>query len=376
MTPADVDRLVAWQNTQGMKLDLAFNGAGSVEAIDANGTDPLTTKLVQNRNQFRWINHTYSHAFLGCVQDFSVVPWRCAVDPATGQTSWVPQATIQSEISDNVSFARTNGISLDSKELVTGEHSGLRSLPQMPGDNPNLAPALSRTGVRVLAADASRESSSRTVGPAVTLPRYPMNIFYNAATAAEEVDEYNWIYTPQAEGGSGICEANAATTTCIHPLPLNTGFTSYIVPLEARIALGHILTGDPRPHYAHQSNLTEDRILYPVLDQVLSRYRSLFAANTPLRNPRMSESSAELSMEQAWRAGADRSIEAYVLDGVVTITNRGNASQNVPVTVPAGTRTQSLLGLLGGSLYGEAYAGGQSAWQSLAPFQQLMLRVG
>jgi hypothetical protein len=374
MTPADVDRLVAWQNSQGMKLDLAFNGVGSVEAIEESGADPLTARLLQLRSQFRWINHTYNHAFLGCVQDFSVVPWRCAVAPATGQVDWTSQAAIESQISDNLAFARRNGITLDSRELVTGEHSGLRSLPQMPTDNPNLGPALTRTGIRVVAADASRESSTRLVGPAVTVPRFPMNIFYNAATAAEEVDEYNWIYSRQADGGSGICESNSATTTCIKPLPLDTGFASYIVPLEVRIALGHVLTGDPRPHYAHQSNVTEDRILYPVLDAVLSGYRSLFAANTPLLNPRMSESGDQLLMQQKWRGGADRTVEAYLLDGVVRITNRGT-SQTVPVTVPAGTRVLGLLGLPGGQ-FGQAYAGTQSAWQSLGSNQQLVLRVG
>jgi hypothetical protein len=374
MTPADVDRLIAWQTSQGIKLDLAFNGSGSVEAIQKAGADPLTAKLLQTRNQFRWVNHTYSHPYLGCVQDFSVVPWRCATNPATGQVVWTSMSTIQSEISENVNFARRNGISLDARELVTGEHSGLRSLPQMPGDNPNLAPALTRTGIRYLASDASRESSSRPVGPAITVPRHPMNIFYNVATAAEEVDEYNWIYTRRADGGSGICEDNPATSTCIRPLPLDTGFASYIVPLEARIALGHVLAGDPRPHYAHQSNLAEDRILYSVLDEVLSRYRSLFAANTPLLNPRMSDAGAELLRQQTWRGGADRTVEAYLLDGVVRVVSR-NRSQTVPITVPLGTRVVGFLGM-SGALFGEQYAGTQSAWQSLAANRPLELRLG
>jgi hypothetical protein len=39
--------------------------------------------------------------------------------------------------------------------------------------------------------------------------------------------------------------------------------------LEIRNALKYILTNDPRPFYAHQSNLTGDGILYPVLDGIL-----------------------------------------------------------------------------------------------------------
>src|SRR5262249_8611439 len=88
MTPDDVTKLVAWQDQQKLKLDLAFNGDGSVEA---GAGDPLTTSLLANKARFRWLNHTYSHQFLGCVQNFAVVPWQCATD-GYGQPAWVSQA--------------------------------------------------------------------------------------------------------------------------------------------------------------------------------------------------------------------------------------------------------------------------------------------
>src|SRR5262249_49041672 len=91
MVPADVTELVAWQQRQTLKLDLAFNGDGSVEA---GASAPLTASLLANKAQFRWINHTYSHMYLSCVQDFSVSPWQCATDPATGKTLWVSEADI------------------------------------------------------------------------------------------------------------------------------------------------------------------------------------------------------------------------------------------------------------------------------------------
>ena len=69
-----------------------------------------------------------------------------------------------------------------------------------------------------------------------------------------------------------MCENNPLST-CIAPLDTNTGFDSYIVPLEARMMLLHIVSNSPRSHYAHQSNLAEDRILYPVLDQTLAKYK-------------------------------------------------------------------------------------------------------
>jgi hypothetical protein len=375
MVPADVTELLAWQQRQNFKLDMAFNGAGSVEA---GATDPLSASLLANRSQFRWINHTYDHAYLGCVQDFSVIPWRCTRD-GSGAIQYVSQAEITAQIRDNLQWAQGKGISLNAQEVVTGEHSGLRSLPQMTVDNPNLAPALNATGVRFIASDNSRESQPRSLGNAETVPRFPMNIFYNVATYAEEVDEYNWIYTSRANGGSGICEDNPTTSTCIQPLNPQTGFSQYIVPIETEIAYSHIVSTNPRPHYAHQSNITEDRILYPLLDAILARYRATFTTATPVLNPRFAEVSQQLARQRTWQA-AQRAgtVEAYLHNGRVTVVNRAVGTVDVPITVPTGTRVVTL-GLLGievlGGPYGEAYGGEQSAWKSLPTGGQQLLRL-
>ena len=89
MTAADVAYAVEWQRRTGIRLDLAFNGAGSVAADAAAGTDPLTAALVAARNDFGWINHTWSHRYLGCVRDSSTTPWSCATLPILGWTRWV-----------------------------------------------------------------------------------------------------------------------------------------------------------------------------------------------------------------------------------------------------------------------------------------------
>ncbi|MGV4886696.1 hypothetical protein ACSR0Z_08755 [Streptomyces viridosporus] len=355
MTPADVDRAVAWQREHGFTLDLAYNGAGSVDhREDGDGTDPLADRFLAERDEFRWINHTYTHAFLGCEQDTTVVPWRCATH-ADGSTKWVSRNDISDEIALNRVWGQTSGLPLDNGELVTGEHSGLRVLPQQPTDNPHLAPALADNGVTWLASDNSREPDQRRVAPATTVPRYPMNIFYNAGRAAEQVDEYNWIYTSRAQGGSGICEDNPATTTCL-PAPLDTatGYAEHIVPLERRIALGHVLANDPKPHFIHQSNLAEDRIAYPVLDGVLDGYAALFAENTPVVNLRMKDIGVELQRRAAWRAAVrDGQVTAHRIGGTVTV--EGPDGVAVPATMPEGT-TRS------GSVFGGAYAGGRSGW--------------
>ena len=131
-----------------------FNGGGSEDWKSDHGTstDPLANQLVADKSSYRWVNHTYLHPFLGCVQDVGVVPWRCETT-STGATQWVSKADITAAVKDNRSWAASHGIPLNNQELVTGEHSGLKVLPQQPADNPNLAPALSGLGVAYLASD-------------------------------------------------------------------------------------------------------------------------------------------------------------------------------------------------------------------------------
>ncbi|MFJ7125365.1 hypothetical protein [Streptomyces sp. NPDC098101] len=359
MTAADVDHAASWQTSRGFTLDMAYNAAGTVDfRADNNGADPLADRFVAKRNDFRWINHTYTHAFLGCEQNTSVVPWQCATNP-NGSVKWVSRQDISDEIALNRVWGQTAGLPLENDELVTGEHSGLRVLPQQNVDNPNLGPALGDNTIGWLASDNSREPGQRQVGTATTVPRYPMNVFYNAGRAAEQVDEYNWIYTSRAQGGSGICEDNPATTTCLAaPLDPATGYTDHIVPLERQIALGHVLANDPKPHFIHQSNLAEDRIAYPVLDGVLDAYDALFAPSTPVVNLRMKDIGQELQRRSAWRTAVQNGqITAYRIGETVTV--EGPSGTTAPVTVPEGT-------LRSGSAFGEAYAGGRSAWTSLA----------
>jgi hypothetical protein len=185
-----------------------------------------------------------------------------------------------------------------------------------------------------------------------------MNVYYNAGTAAEMADEYNWVYTSRADGGSGVCEDNPSSTCLPAPLDTATGYASYIVPLEARTALGHALGNDPRPHYAHQSNLAEGRILYPVLDKVLAGYKALYADNAPLENPRQSAIGTELKRRAAWQAAVSGgSVTAYRIGTTVTV--KAPSGTQIPVTAPEGTRKQLVLGT---AAFGTPYAGRRSAW--------------
>ncbi len=361
MTAADAQYAAQWQTSKDFKLDMLFNaGAGEEWKAENGGVDAMTAQLVADRAKFRWMNHTYTHPFLGCVQDVTTSPWTCKKD-AQGAVQYMSRAEISAQIRDNNNWAAAKGITTDRTELVTGEHSGLKTNPQQPQDNPNLAGALADNGVKWAGSDNSREPAQRAVGAALTVPRHPMNVYYNTGTNAEMADEYNWIYTSRAHGGSGICEDNPGTSTCLPaPVDATTGYLDYIVPQEARTALRHVLANDPRPHYVHQSNLAEDRTLYPVLNQVLDTYRTLYAPSAPIVNQSMKDTGVELSRRAAWdKAIANNQVTAYRIGTAVTVKTPSGVF--APVTAPNGTKKEMLLG---SADFGTAYAGNRSTWTS------------
>jgi hypothetical protein len=92
--------------------------------------------------------------------------------------------------------------------------------------NPNLIPAFTGLGIAYFGSDASKPYPNPSIpgsttaayaagqtftdGSAQAVPRYPTNIYYNASTEAQELDEFNTLYTPVAQGGK--CVASAVTT--------------------------------------------------------------------------------------------------------------------------------------------------------------------
>ena len=203
------------------------------------------------------------------------------------------------------------------------------------------------------------------------MPRHPINIFYNTATKAEAVDEYNWIFTAAASGGSGICTANGFQ--CIAPVDPNTGFDSTIVPNNTKQAMQYILANDPRPTYAHVTNLTGDQILYPQLESILSSYRTMFNASAPIVSQTQTQASQTLDAQYAWNTAlTNNQVDAYTIGNQVYISTTGGYTGTVPVTAPAGTKTGTLAT---GPAFGDAYGGELSGWISApaAPNQSLIL---
>jgi hypothetical protein len=303
MTPADVDRALAWQKATGLQLDLVFNGAGSAEAIAANGADPLTAKLLKHRTAFWWINHTWSHPNL---------------DALDAKTIWT-------EITKNLWFAKKHKLPHHRSELVTGEHSGLA--------NPALAKAVAYTPVRWLGSDNSRQPEPYAIGKATTIPRHPSNLYYNVGTFAEQLDEYNWIYDENC--------TNTAVTTC----RTSPATWAEYVDAEATIMARHLLTNDPRPHYAHQNNLAEDGTLYPVLDALLARTKAWL--KVPIVQPYFRQIGELMARQAAW-AGASAAVSATYQGGKITL--KSPVAVKVPVT---------------GTTFGATYGGEKSGWLGL-----------
>ena len=83
--------------------------------------------------------------------------------------------------------------------------------------NPSYVPALTGAGIHSVATDSSKpypnppakplplsetdptnfpKGATFPVGPGIrAVPRYPSNVYYNVANRADQLDEYNWIYT-------------------------------------------------------------------------------------------------------------------------------------------------------------------------------------
>jgi hypothetical protein len=349
MTPADVTAAVAWMTANNYQLTLPFNGS------QADTSDALTQAFTANKSAFRWLNHGFQHIYQGCVQDFTVSPWVCQgsalIPPVIAET---PQAAVYNEIHDNVVVGQALGLSFDATEYLSGEHSGLAYTSSVPGqvqpDNPNFAAALTQAGVKTIGADASRETASRVVGGANTVPRHPTALYYNAPTRAQSVDEYNWFYAA-APAGSGAC--GTTVPPCITPLTVDADFDNYIVPTDTAFDMGFILSNDPRPFYAHVTNLIggANAVAYPLLNKILGTYRAAYTTATPVVNLTLTQAADQLLKQQQWTTDKN-TVTGYVLNGAVSITN--TTGHSAPFTAPVGSTIAST------TL--QPYGGEVSAW--------------
>jgi hypothetical protein len=297
-------------------LDFAFNGSGAVvnstaATLVANTADGLVSAVKTNKAQFRFINHTFTHADM----DKTPVPANATCDYPTLTTV----ATIQAEITKNQTvwgLLTLPDQANNNRVLVTGNHSGLKDrkctddpalhptmanvqsddIPFVTGANPLFVTAAANANVSYLASDTSQLNQNveqyisgvndGSTTDRLILPRWPTNIFYNVSKPSQLVDEYNYIYydqyvsvgkNPCTEGG--ICAKRTYAD---------------ILTAEATTAVQHMLSFKKYPHFFHQANVakynnTTEKVVggtttiqFDWLNSVYTAYEKLF--KLPVKN--------------------------------------------------------------------------------------------
>ena len=261
--------------------------------------------------------------------------------------------------------------------------------------NPYFTPALEAVGIKVVGDDASKvypnppddqfgigatytgatyaAGQAFTDGTAQVAPRHPVNIYYNASTEAQEVDEYNTLYEPPSLGGQCVA---SSTTTC------ETAPATFADIVDSVVSgmMQNMLSNDPRPSYVHQTNImgqppagpatsgtppttadtTGDGLLYSVLNPLLAQYNSYFSPLTPYQQPTLGAIGAVLAEQTAWSSAlAAGTVTASESNGTVTVADSGPAAIEVPITAPTGTTVN-------GAAFGQAYGGTLSGWTQVA----------
>jgi hypothetical protein len=283
------------------KLDFAFNGAGAVvdptaATLTANMSEDLVAAVVANKDNFRFINHTFTHADMDKPPTPANAP--CVYDTFT------TTAAIQAEITKNRTVWGLLGLpeqSENDQALVTGNHSGLKDRKctddqaddvhfDQGGANTIFLEAAADAGVDYLASDSSQrgqnieqyitEYNDGSRRNRLMLPRWPTNVFYNVTNPTQLEDEYNYIFHDRfVNAGQDPCQVPGAICA-----PRNY---AEILLAEADTAFRHMLTFNKWAHFFHQSNVAKydasgSTLQFDWLKAVFTEYERLF--KLPVRN--------------------------------------------------------------------------------------------
>jgi hypothetical protein len=268
------------------KLEFPFNGAGAVvdpqaAVLEADLSDDLVAAVVANKEEFRFINHTFTH------EDLDKGP--CDNTLTIG--------AIKGQITKNRTVWSLLGLpdKVDNDRiLVSGEHSGLTDrkctddqnddVPFPNGANPLFLQAAAAEGVEYIAGDASRANQNLeqyisqvddgSEQDRILLPRWPTNIFYNVHKPDLLVDEYNYIFYERfVNNGQDPCTIPGAICT-----PRDY---ARILAAESDTTLRHMLSFRKWAHYFHQTNLADygggATLQFDWLDAVFDEYEKLIS---------------------------------------------------------------------------------------------------
>jgi hypothetical protein len=262
---------------KAFKFGVAYNGGDANLSAPAvcypNGNvAQLTSTTKCLKSQFTWINHTATHPKL----------------------NFTDYATTKAEITDNLTIAKTLGLTVDPSVLKTPEYSGLGTYNPDPNDdlspptdhglaasNPAMLQAAKDAGVKYLHGNMSFPSQvpacfncavTHPMEPSLQIvPDWPTNIAYHVTTAAEETYFYNSFYGPTGR------------------FPYwSTNLTyAQLMNYETDVALSHVATGSVYSHTFHIANLRDygggKTLATDWAGSVMAKYTALY--NVPLLCP-------------------------------------------------------------------------------------------
>lgn len=348
----DYGVVVMFTGTSGstVRVNTKENSTGKPSLVlgwPVTAADPLTTAIVANKANLRFINHTYATRQMDriCPEEPNPQPVLCDV------TSY---RTAYNEIARNRTVWTALGLPNYTENLqflLTDSHAGIHDrrsteedptddVPYPAGKNNNLFQALQDLGGKYIASDSSRPGqNAEGYAPGFNVmisPRYPAAVWVNSSTPAQETDQYNWIFHDRfVAAGQDPCTNPAAICT--------TRTYQQILDAEAQITLLHMLTYKQWPHYMHQINLRAydgtHSLEYDWANAVLSLYDKYM--KLPVNTlPAYQLAQIEERGVKAKASGVKGTLD--VTTGQVTIV----ATTAAPVAVT---------GLAGGTLYGGQY---------------------
>jgi hypothetical protein len=338
----------------GLAWTMAYNGEGAIPSAPSSCNPSLTgsrglsrmTKCVAGA--FFWVNHTWSHAYMDRNPPYYDISYE----------------QIRNEIvqNDGIVGAFGFGVRFSARTLVTGDISGLGWFaPGGPdtgpkvdfglgASNPDLLRASTDLGRSFIAGNLSTPSHEpacvgcgivHPLEPRLTVvPRWPTNVFAVVTTPAEAVHAYNAVYGPSGS------------------LPYFDRDLTYdeYLQFEADIALSHVLSGTPYPHYFHVANLREyasgRSLLADWTDRVLANYARFLVL--PLR-----------SLD--WDTLGDRVVMRTSFMDAAAMGRWNRVEQTVTVQAAQGG-TVFVTGMdIGGTGQREQYGNDLISWRTLAP---------
>ena len=368
MKPADVTYAVQWEQQHHFTIEFLYNGGASAR-FAVHGVDALLVATRPVAKDFYWVNHTWTHAYFGCQQNFKVVPWQCV--RSDGHIVWA--AGTRPDRQPDREELRLGPEERDPRRARgAGQRRVLGAAAAAPAAGGQPLPGPPRWAPTTSIGSSWTRRASRPCAPSArpsASPGTPSTWARTSTPWPRRSTSSTGTTTSKADGGSGLCQAST-TTRCLRPLNEQTGWTSVIVPGQVQIVFNALINNDPRPFFMHQSNLTGDRLGYPVMDGVLSAYRAVYGPSAPIENLPTDQDGAVLRDQQLWaQARQAGTVTAWVQGNTITIS--GPPGTPVPVTVPAGTT----VGSAAGPTYGFSYAGERSGFTTLGS-QPLKLVLG